>query len=167
MHDTESMRAVYDRYARAVFTIALSVLGDWQRAEDAVQITFTKAWHASSTVDELRGIAPWLYTIARHVAIDLYRRDRRHRLPRHTDEPAVAGVSLETIWERREIGRAVNDLPAVEREIVQAQHYLGLSHAQIADHLRVPIGTVKSRSHRAHRRLATRLRHLRIPWEAT
>ena len=47
-----------------------------------------------------------------------------------------------------------------EREVVRAQHFVGLSHAQIAQQLVVPIGTVKSRSHRAHRRLASMLGHL-------
>ena len=51
-------------------------------------------------------------------------------------------------------------LPAEEREVVRAQHFGGLTHVQIAQRLDVPVGTVKSRSHRAHRRLASMLGHL-------
>ena len=51
-------------------------------------------------------------------------------------------------------------LRSEEREVIRAQHFVGLSHAQIAQQLAVPIGTVKSRSHRAHRRLASMLGHL-------
>jgi RNA polymerase sigma-70 factor (ECF subfamily) len=68
--------------------------------------------------------------------------------------------SMEGIWEAWQIRIALDMLPAEEREVVRAQHFAGLSHAQIAQQLAVPIGTVKSRSHRAHRRLASMLGHL-------
>jgi RNA polymerase sigma-70 factor (ECF subfamily) len=68
--------------------------------------------------------------------------------------------SMEGIWEAWQIRIALDMLPAEEREVVRAQHFGGLTHAQIAQHLAVPIGTVKSRSHRAHRRLASMLEHL-------
>ena len=57
--------------------------------------------------------------------------------------------------------RAVESLPAEEREVVRLQHFEGLTHAQIADRLQVAAGTVKSRSFRAHRRLAAALGYLR------
>jgi RNA polymerase sigma-70 factor (ECF subfamily) len=62
------------------------------------------------------------------------------------------------VWAVRE---ALDELPADEREVVRLQHIDGLSHAEIAAQLDIPIGTVKSRSHRAHRRLAGRLGYLR------
>jgi DNA-directed RNA polymerase specialized sigma24 family protein len=64
---------------------------------------------------------------------------------------------MEGIWEAWQIRIALDMLPAEEREVVRAQHFVGLSHAQIAQQLAMPIGTVKSRSHRAHRRLASSL----------
>jgi RNA polymerase sigma factor (sigma-70 family) len=77
------------------------------------------------------------------------------------DEAAIAlPPSMEGIWEAWQIRIALDMLPAEEREVVRAQHFVGLSHAQIAQQLAVPIGTVKSRSHRAHRRLASMLGHL-------
>jgi DNA-directed RNA polymerase specialized sigma24 family protein len=57
--------------------------------------------------------------------------------------------------------RAVAQLPEDEREVVRLQHFVGLTHAEIAARLGVPTGTVKSRSFRAHRRLAADLGHLR------
>jgi RNA polymerase sigma-70 factor (ECF subfamily) len=61
------------------------------------------------------------------------------------------------IWEVR---RAVADLPPEEREVVRLQHLEGLTHAEIAERLGLPVGTVKSRSFRGHRRLAASLGHL-------
>ena len=56
---------------------------------------------------------------------------------------------------------AVDGLPPDERDVVRLQHFGGLTHPEVADRLGVPVGTVKSRSHRAHKRLAARLGHLR------
>ena len=62
------------------------------------------------------------------------------------------------MWEVR---RAVTELPAEEQEIVRLQHFEGLTHTQIAARLELPAGTVKSRSFRAHKRLAAQLGHVR------
>jgi RNA polymerase sigma-70 factor (ECF subfamily) len=61
------------------------------------------------------------------------------------------------------VRQAIDELPDDERAVVQLQHVEGLSHVEIADQLGVPVGTVKSRSFRAHRRLASALGHLREP----
>ena len=68
--------------------------------------------------------------------------------------------SLESTWEAWEVRLAVDRLPDDEREVVRLAWFLGLSHPEIAEQLSVPIGTVKSRSHRAHRRLASLLAHV-------
>lgn len=160
--EPDAVRAVYDRYAGPVFTVALGALGDRELAADAVQVTFLKAWRAAESVDDTRALGPWLYTIARRVAIDLYRAQRRSAPPPGAGEAEVVALppSFERSWEAWEIRTAIEALPAEEREVVRAQHYLDLTHSQIAERLGMPIGTVKSRSHRAHRRLAALLRHL-------
>lgn len=160
--DPAAVRGVYERYSGAVFTVAMSVLADRELAADAVQVTFLNAWRACRSVDLDRPLAPWLYTIARRVAIDLYRRRARAPEPMDPDGegPVALPPSFEGIWEAWEIRTAVDALPADERDVVRAQHFLGLTHPQIAEQLAVPVGTVKSRSHRAHRRLASMLAHL-------
>jgi RNA polymerase sigma-70 factor (ECF subfamily) len=158
--DHAAVRAVYDRYAGRVRTVALRMLGDYQLAEDAVQLTFLKAWRASSTVDASRSLAPWLYSIARRVAVDIYRANRRLVVGISTDELVCPPPSFDRIWVARQVCVAVHALPVLERDVVAAQHFLGLTHTEIAVRLGIPLGTVKSRSYRAHRRLAVQLRHL-------
>ena len=68
---------------------------------------------------------------------------------------------IERAFEAWELRRALDELPADERELVELSHLQGLTHTEIAEQLGVPVGTVKSRSFRAHRRLAARLGHLR------
>ncbi len=159
--DDESVRAVYERYGRAVHTVAYSIVRDSATAADVVQATFIKAWRAAGTFNPERDLGPWLYTIARRQAIDTLRRERRVE----PAEPEVIDVielppSLESTWEAWEVRLAVDQLPDDEREVVRLSWFVGLSHPEIADQLAVPVGTVKSRSHRAHRRLASLLAHV-------
>ena len=74
------------------------------------------------------------------------------------DLQAESAEALHGVWEVR---RAVTELPAEEQEVVRMQHFEGLTHTQIAERLELPAGTVKSRSFRAHKRLAALLADLR------
>ncbi|HTX11261.1 MAG TPA: sigma-70 family RNA polymerase sigma factor [Solirubrobacteraceae bacterium] len=167
--DPEAVRAVYAAYGRLVYAVAYSVLAERGLAEEATQQTFLKAWRAAASVDPTRELGPWLATIAKRVSLDIYRREtRRPARPLEAvsaDDPALITPALAAedacdIWEVR---RAVSLLPDDEREVVRAQHFEGLTHEQIATKLGIPAGTVKSRSYRAHRRLAAALGHLRQP----
>lgn len=165
--DEGAVRAIYREYGGLVFSVAYRALGDRALAEDATQQTFLQAWRAAATFDPARDIAPWLATIARRVAIDVHRRERR-REHDHLDDVSPLESALvttppdvERAFEGWEVRRAIDELPPDEREIVELQHLHGLTHAEIAARTEVPVGTVKSRSFRAHRRLAARLGHLR------
>lgn len=165
--DPDAVREVYRRYGRLVYSVALKRLGDRGLAEEVTQETFVRAWKASGGFEPDRDVVPWLCTIARRVAIDVYRREARRAHPRVDDLPPAypAVVSLPPdvdewflAWEVR---AAVSELPADERQVVGLHHLHGLTHTQIANRIGIPVGTVKSRMNRAHRRLAARLGHLR------
>ncbi len=169
--DAAAVRELYERFGGLVYTIANQVVRDSQRAEDVTQHVFLQAWRNADKFEPGRDFAPWLATIARRAGIDALR--RRQRLPAGPLESADASdaalVSLppsaeqvETVWSVR---AALDGLVDDEREVVRRQHLLGHTHPEIADQLGISVGTVKSRSHRAHRRLATRLAHLRTEGE--
>ena len=161
--DAAAVREVYRAYARAVHTVAFSSLRDHGLAEEAVQQTFLQAWRATATFDAGRDPGPWLYAIARRVAVDLYRRERQHQgrqpLDDRTDVAALP-QSFENTWEAWEIRLALDKMSLDQRQVIEATHFLGLTHEETAASLGVPVGIVKSRSHRAHRKLATLLAHL-------
>ena len=161
--DPHAVRELYAHYAGPVFTVVVSRLSDRRLAEEAVQEVFVKAWRAAGRFDPTRDLGPWLYEIARNTAADLARRERRR--PVTTTLPAGAAAAdlpdLADAWERWEVRCALRDLAGDERELLRLVHYVGLSQPDIADRLGVPLGTVKSRVHRAHRRLAGSLAHLR------
>ena len=116
-----------------------------------------------------RALGPWLTTIARRTCIDLHRREARRSAVNLDDVSAAhpslvtAGPDMDQGYDAWAVRQAIDDLPGDERAVVRLQHVEGLSHAEIADQLGVPVGTVKSRSFRAHRRLAAALGHLREP----
>ena len=105
-----------------------------------------KAWRAAGTFDPSRDLAPWIYAIARRVAIDIHRREAGRRPTESADDVAVEPLSFSRTWEAWEVRSAVDQLPADEREVVRLSHMGGLTHREIAERLGVPLGTVKSRS---------------------
>jgi len=157
--DESAIKAVYDRFGGPVFAVSMSILGESGLAADATQQTFIKAWRAASTYDPERSFGPWIYAIARRTAIDIYRKRARVVVSDQVDVVSM-GPELETVWEVFEVRAALDQLPDEERQVVKLSHFDGLTHLEIADQLGVPVGTVKSRSHRAHQRLLVLLKHL-------
>jgi RNA polymerase sigma factor (sigma-70 family) len=165
--DPEAVRAVYREYGRLVYAVAYKALGDRDLTEEATQQTFVRAWQAAHTFDPTRELGPWLATIARRTAIDVFRREsRRQHVPIEDVAPSdrsvvTLPVGIDESFAIWEVRRAVAELPEEERRLVALQHLEGLTHVEIAERLGIPIGTVKSRSFRAHRHLAAALGHLR------
>lgn len=160
--DEAAVREVHQRYGGAVRTVARAMFSDPELVAEVVQQTFIKAWRSAASFDENRDLAPWLYAIARRTAIDVLRREKA--LPTSVPDEEVAGpsVSFEHIWETWEIRNAVDDLPHGERDVVRLCNLGGFSHDEVADRLGIPVGTVKSRSARAYKRLAAALGHLEV-----
>jgi RNA polymerase sigma factor (sigma-70 family) len=121
----------------------------------------------AADLDPGREIGPWIATIARRVAIDVYRREvGRATEPLDSvapNDPALASHpdSAEAVYDQWAVRQAVEALPEDEQEVVRLQHFEGLTHAEIGGKLKLALGTVKSRSFRAHHRLAVELAHLR------
>ena len=165
--DPDAVRAIYREYGGWCTRWPTGRWATAALAEEATQQTFLKAWRAAGSFDEDRELGPWLATIARRVAIDVSpARGRRGADPLESvapGDPALVATpeSAEAIYDVWEVRQAVAGLPAEEREIVRLQHFDGLTHGEIAERLGVAVGTVKSRSFRAHKRLAAELGHLR------
>lgn len=157
--DEGAVKAVYERFRGPVFAISMSVLHDHGLAADASQQTFMKAWQAASTYDPDRELGPWIYAIARRTAIDIYRKQVRSVVADDVDSVSLP-PALDTIWEVFEVRAAIDRLSDEERQVIKMSHFEGLTHVEIAEQMDIPIGTVKSRSHRAHQRLLELLKHL-------
>jgi RNA polymerase sigma-70 factor (ECF subfamily) len=155
----DAVRQLYQAYGRLVFSIAYKIVGDRGQAEDVTQVAYTKIWQAAGRVDPDRDIRPLLFTITRRVAFDLIEGNRRR--PVSALDEAV-GLSeddaTDRLLTRWQVRQAVDALAPAERQIVRLQHEHGMTHTEIARHLKMPVGTVKSRSFRAHKQLVRYLR---------
>jgi RNA polymerase sigma-70 factor (ECF subfamily) len=159
------------RYERELYNYLRRFLSNQVLAEDAFQATFMQVHLKCHLFDVQRKVRPWLYTVATNQAIDIQRRNRRHRLVsldrpnrvQHNelgslvdvlsgreDEP-VSGLEQ---GERKEwIRQAVAALPEQLRSAVKLVYFRGMKYREAADELAVPVGTVKSRLHSAVKRL--------------
>lgn len=158
---------LYDRYSALAYGVAMRVLGDPARAEDAVQDAFLNVWHRASTFDAERGsIRAWLLTSVRNRCIDYLRgrgsRERREQelSPDVDYEPSPSDpwreVSL--ALERTAVRDAMASLPAEQRQVVELAYFGGYSHSEIAEMSRVPLGTVKGRMRLALEKMSSYLR---------
>jgi RNA polymerase sigma-70 factor, ECF subfamily len=156
--DTELLRALQDEHGDALFAHALRLTsGDRQRAEDLVQETLLRAWRHPEVLDPERGaVRSWLFTTARNLAIDAWRRSTTRPGEVVTDvlpEPPRTEDETDRAVEAWTVAEALSRLSASHREVLVECFYEGRSVAEAAARLGVPRGTVKSRTHYALRSL--------------
>ncbi|MGE3841164.1 MAG: sigma-70 family RNA polymerase sigma factor [Vicinamibacterales bacterium] len=150
--DADAFAELYDRHARAVFSLAFRIVGDQLEAEDVVQDVFTQAWRQAERYDARRGALPaWLLNITRSRAIDLLRR-RRQRVaapPGFWSELVAAGPAPDTLAltsaRVQALKQALADLPWAQRLPIELAYFEGLSQSEIAVRLEEPVGTIKTR----------------------
>ena len=158
--DRTAFETLYGRYARAMLGLALRRLRDRGRAEEAVQEAFASVWRSASSFRAERGRgAAWLFAVARNAISD---RGRARTEPpvEPADEPSPSPGPDETVeqgWVAWRVHRALEELPAKERELIELAYWGGLSQSEIAGRLGVPLGTVKTRTRSALGRLADAL----------
>lgn len=159
--DAAAFERLYERFARSVYSLCLRTLRDPGRAEDAAQEVFASIWRAAASFDETRGNATaWIFTIARNAATDAARRQVARPVASAPDAPDPAPSPDERAIESAESFRvhaAVDALPPREREVIELAYFSGLSQSEIAERLKTPLGTVKTRTRTALRRLAVDL----------
>jgi len=152
--DERALAALYDAMASLAYGLALRVVGDGDVAEDVVQDAFLRIWHRADRYEPARGAArPWILRVVRNVAIDRIRtRDARSRAEtRSQTDAALAPVPEQpdetaTRSERsRRLRAALAELPAEQRRALEIAYFEGLSHSEIAERERMPLGTVKTR----------------------
>jgi RNA polymerase sigma-70 factor (ECF subfamily) len=155
--DTELLRVMFADHGDALYAHALRLVsGDRQRAEDLVQETLLRAWRHPEALDPDRGsVRAWLFTTARNLAIDSWRRRSVRVAEVVTDtlpEPVSDDETDRTV-EAWLIAEALSRLSQVHRQVLVECFYQGRSVAEAAARLGVPPGTVKSRTHYALRSL--------------
>lgn len=153
--DEALVRALYSEHAGPLLRYALHLAsGDRQRAEDLVQETLLRAWlHPEAIAD--RPARPWLFAVARNLAIDAFR--ARKARPPEVGEAALEVVAVpdgaDRALESWAVADALRDLRPEHRGVLLETYYHGRSVAEAAAVLGIPAGTVKSRTFYALRAL--------------
>jgi RNA polymerase sigma-70 factor (ECF subfamily) len=164
--DAELLRALHAEHGDALFAHALRLTGgDRQRAEDLVQETMLRAWQHPQALDPARGsVRAWLFTTARNLAIDAWRRRSARAGEVITDAPPErpAVDDTERVVESWLVAEALARLSRPHREVLVECFYAGRSVAEAATRLGVPPGTVKSRTYYALRSLKVALEELGV-----
>ena len=150
----EALAELYDRYGRLAYSVALRVLGDPGRAEDAVQEAFLRIWSHAASFDVRRGsLRTWLLTAVRNRSIDYLRGRGAHERQELELQPALAEVAprsdpwreVSVSLERSAVREAMSNLPVEQRQAVELAYFSGYSQREIADMTSVPLSTVKGR----------------------
>jgi RNA polymerase sigma-70 factor, ECF subfamily len=160
--DQDAFASLIKQFGDVAWRTAWVLTGSNTLAEDAVQEAWLEAWQNLHRYDNTRPFRPWLLAIVAHRAHRLTRRLYRHADVTAIDEillPAIDDVAEQYLHEEfdLEIRQAIATLPREQREIVDLRYFAELDLAEIADVLNIPVGTVKSRLHRALQLLRSRL----------
>lgn len=175
--ELEAFEALIDRYGRRIYNIAYRMAGNDADAKDLTQEAFIRIFRAFRRINPDASLESWLYRIVSNLYIDMLRRRPKVRIE-SLDAPLVTPkggeVQREVPDERADpaegvlntqldagVQRALLSLSPDLRAVVVLSDIEGYSYEEIAMILHVPVGTVKSRLHRARRTLQERLQHFR------
>lgn len=150
-----TLTAFYEQYSSMVLALLVRMLGSQAEAEETLQEVFVELWRRAPQYDPDRGsVVAWVVTVARSRALDALRARSR----RHGDRRAEYDESEVLVTERRRpdvlvsstrwhqaLRQAFDRLNAEQRAVLELSYFQGMSHAEIADRLNLPVGTVKSR----------------------
>ena len=164
VHDQEAFALLYARYGKPVYSLAYRILANSTLAEEVTQDTFLKIWQQKTHWDADKGkLVNWLLAITQFTAIDRLRREQRqpklHPDPlEDTDEGLMASARSELPWQEiSSIHGLLAHLPHEQAALINLAFFQGMSHAEIAEATRLPLGTVKTR-------LRTAIQRLRLLW---
>ena len=165
--DRQALRALYEQTSAKLFGLALRITGRRDWAEDVVQESFVSIWHhAVDYRPHLAAPMTWMTTIVRNRALDCLRRAAAARLPQTVeldeelgewladDAAGPAELALAS-QQARALNRCLQRLEQAQRQAIELAYLHDLSHAELAQRLRMPLGTVKSWIRRGLERLRT------------
>jgi RNA polymerase sigma-70 factor (ECF subfamily) len=162
-----ALSALYNRYAPTLLALGKRVLGSAAEAEEVLQEVFLYVWNHAARYEASRSsVSTWLVLVARSRAIDRLRTrkvvERTHETAHQREGPEHAspeGVEAVFVRERRERVRGeMEKLPPEQRQVLEMAFYEGLSQSEIAARAGLPLGTVKTRTLLAMKKLRGALR---------
>ncbi len=166
--EPDALGELYQRHGTACYRLARQITANTALAEDAVQEAFTGMWRnpAAYVSDRGSSVRSWLLAMTHHKAVDSVRREtsQQRRLNAHAAQRALHPPGEDDpaaiTWQRiraAEVRAAISELPEAQRQALTLAYYGGYTQSEIAELANVPLGTVKTRTFAAMRRLRLRL----------
>ena len=152
--EVRAFEMIFDRHASAAFSLAYRMCGRQAMAEDIVQESFLSVWRAGARYERERGsVRSWLLSVVHNRAIDAFRRGaakdardvRDEGIAERLASPELTDAEVERRDDARQIRRALAELPADQRQVIELAYFGGFTHSEIAEMLELPAGTVKGR----------------------
>jgi RNA polymerase sigma factor (sigma-70 family) len=173
--DQKAYEALLARHNKAIFHVVMKIVRNREESQDLVQETFMKAFNALASYRSEYRFSTWLYKIAANCAIDFVRKKRIEALsldkPIETKDGRVEFEVPDSSWDPEQdlvrkqklksIEEAIDSLPDKYREVIIYRHRDDKPYEEIADILKVPVGTVKARIFRARELLKKKLKPIR------
>lgn len=166
LRDPVAFEQLYARYSAAAYGLALRLTAQPALAQEVVQEAFLALWRAPEAYDPARGgFRTFFLSLVHHRSVDTVRREERLRrrneaavnLAERPVEQDVADEIVEDAWlsaRRKEVREVLAALPPDQRRVIEMAYFGGYTQARIADELDIPLGTVKTRTLAALRKLA-------------
>jgi len=157
--DESALRAAYDHHGKLIYSFCRRSIPE-DRAMDVTQEVFVSAWRARARFDPAKGtLGAWLMGIAKNRLIDNIRSEQRHA-DRRDDTEVVelpASADVDRVGDQMIVASVLQQLPARSRQVVELAYFDDLTHTQIAERTKLPLGTVKSDIRRALSRMRSQL----------
>ena len=151
--DALAFTVLHDRHSRAISSLARSLTGDEQEAEDLAQDAFLKVWRSAGSYRAQRGsVRTWMLSVVRNRGIDRLRSHASYRRAQEKADaeapraqPSEAFAETWRTFRRDRVREALDDLPHTQNKVLALAHFSDLTHTEIAERLCLPLGTVKGR----------------------
>ncbi|MBI1201219.1 MAG: sigma-70 family RNA polymerase sigma factor [Rhodopseudomonas sp.] len=157
--DRTAFTALFDHFAPRVKTYLMRAGADAAQADELAQETLLAVWRKADSFDAARATATtWIFTIARNLRVDRFRKEWRDvstgdPIPDSVDETAAPDVTLSDAERGVRVRAALRQLPPEQVKVIELSFFDDKPHAEIAKALKIPLGTVKSRIRIAMNRL--------------
>lgn len=152
--DARAFEVVFERHGGVAFSLAYRMCGSRSRAEDVVQEAFLSLWRSGARYDRARGsVRSWILRVVHNSAVDAFRHESAKQsrnvhddgLAEQLPAPELTDVEVERRDDADRVRGAMQTLPEDQRQVIELAYFGSFTHAEIAEMLGLPAGTVKGR----------------------